>query len=367
MTPKAFIGLAIVTVLVAGGAALSVIDRYGVAQTSRSEELLFPDLVDKVNQVTALEVQNKDATLVMERRGDGWVMAGNHDYPVRQGKTRQAIIGLSQLRVVEAKTRKPDRFQRLQVEDLSAEDAQSILFRLKDSDGNSVAEVILGKRRYNLGGSEEQGVYLRRPGENQAWLARGRLTVDKSAKDWLERDIVDIRIKRARRITTIDAEGNTLVAEKQAPGDEHYGLLDMPTDVKLKERWQWDVDGLGSAMTTLELDDVVPASEKELAADQVVKAEVETFGGLIVKIAMVPDGEHTWATFSAEVNAEAKAEPEGEDEERIRTPEEVKKEVEEINARVNGWVYKLPDWKVKPLRLRLVDLKAKEENKDKSS
>ena len=93
----------------------------------------------------------------------------------------------------------------------------------------------------------------------------------------------------------------------------------MPTDVKLKERWQWDVDGLGSAMTTLELDDVVPASEKELAADQVVKAEVETFGGLIVKIAMVPDGEHTWATFSAEVNAEAKAEPEGEDEERIRT------------------------------------------------
>ena len=186
MTPKAFIGLAIVTVLVAGGAALSVIDRYGVAQTSRSEELLFPDLVDKVNQVTALEVQNKDATLVMERRGDGWVMAGNHDYPVRQGKTRQAIIGLSQLRVVEAKTRKPDRFQRLQVEDLSAEDAQSILFRLKDSDGNSVAEVILGKRRYNLGGSEEQGVYLRRPGENQAWLARGRLTVDKSAKDWLE-------------------------------------------------------------------------------------------------------------------------------------------------------------------------------------
>ena len=365
MTPKAFIGLAAVTVAVAVGAGVSVLDRYGAAQTTRSEELLFPGLVDKVNQVSTLEVQHKDATLVMERRGDGWVMAGNHDYPVRDGKTRQAIIGLSQLRVVEAKTSKPERFQRLEVEDLSVENAQSVLFRLKDGDGNSVAEVILGKRRYNLGGDEEQGVYLRRPGENQSWLARGRLTVDKAAKDWLEREIVDIRIKRARRITTVDAEGNTLVAEKQAPGDEHYGLIDMPQDFELKERWQWDVDGLGSAMTTLELDDVVPAAEKELPADQVVKAEVETFGGLIVKIAMVPDGEQSWATFSASVNPDAKAEPEGEDEERIRTPEEAKKEADEINARVSGWVYKLPDWKVKPLRLRLVDLKAKEEKKDK--
>ena len=359
MTPRTFIGLAAVTAAVTVAAAFSVMNRYGDTRAGRAEQPLLPNLVATVNDVRELNVVHAGRTITLKRGEPGWVMTEKNGYPADEKKIRDAVVNLSQLRLVEGKTRRADRFPRLEVEDVAAAESKSRLFRLKNAAGDNLAEVIVGKKRYNLGGDVDQGVYVRLPGEEQAWLARGALDIGKDEKDWLDTAVVDIRIKRTRRVSTIAADGAKLVVEKDTPDAENYKAVDPPKDFKPKKNWQWDLNGVGSAMTTLELDDVAPAGEKAFDAENVMKAELQTFGGLIVRVSMLEEGEDTWAVFEAEAGGEATAEPQGEGDERIRDAEAVKKEAAAINARVKGWAYKLPNWKVKPLKLRLTDIEEK--------
>ena len=279
-----------------------------------------------------------------------------------------------------------ERYARLEVDDITSPDAKSHLWRLKNAEDQVVAEIIVGRQRFDLGGLESRGVYVRKSGEAQSWLARGKLPVDQRPVQWLDRTPIDVRIDRAHRITTIDTDDTRLVAIKDAPGDKNFRIENLPQDFALNESWQRDVDRLGAALSGLSLDDVEPVESIGFAESDVVRAEVETFGGLIVRVSLrkVANGgdKKWWVTFEAAANPDAKAPPSAIDEKvaaapgmpteapdpdaRIRTREEVLAEVETINNRVKGWAYHISDYRAKPMHLRLTDLKA-EPKVDKAS
>ena len=83
------------------------------------------------------------------------------------------MLGLSELRLREAKTRKPDFYPRLQVEDLKVEKAKAILLTVNGKKGE-LARVIIGKINNDVAGSSNVGRYIRRPEEKHSWLASGR-------------------------------------------------------------------------------------------------------------------------------------------------------------------------------------------------
>lgn len=383
MTPKTFIGLAVVTVAVTAAAVYSAQQHYSVARTERSEQVLFPELADQLNEVSFLTVRSADATINMAREEGGWVLAEQWGYPARSEAVRQALVGLAELRAVEPKTRMPERHARLEVQDVTAAGAQSRMLTLKDIDGDLLAEVVVGRKRFDMGGTGGEGIYVRRADEDQVWLARGQFPYNKSVRDWLDRDVTDVDEDRVRRITTVDAEGNELVVVRDAPGDEHFRIDNLPDGFALKDGWQREVDRMGGALSGLLLDSVVPADEKELAETGAVTAEVETFDGLVVRLVMTPEGEGDDATWWTAVTAtlspgadpqpaaEADSDPEagieagtesGTDSEAdspLLSPDQVQAESIAISERVAGWLYQLAEYQVGALRTRLGDLEKK--------
>jgi hypothetical protein len=363
MTPRTFTGLAIVTVAFAAAAAYGVVARYGTSGPQTAETLMFPGLADKINSVTELSVQSADKTVVVKKTDTGWVIANTYNYPAVDASVREALIGVSRLTLVDPKTKMPDRFSRLEVEDVG-KDAHSRLWQLKDAGGNVLADVIMGKRRYDLGGAEENGIYVRKPGTTQAWLARAKLPDDKDSMAWIDRKIVDVRKRRIEKITTIDANGATLTVSRQDPDAEDYVVDNLPPGFKLKDRYQWDVNGMGLTLTGMQFDAVMPLADlhKDFTAPPVEKAEVETHDGLILHIAMLKSSDDSsapwWVVVSADTDPNVKATPSGEGPDHIGTPEEVQKEAAAINAKTKGWAYQLSESQTRSLRVRLADLQA---------
>ena len=386
MNPKAFIGLAAVTAVATAAAVASVVDRYGTVQSSSSQERVVPALVDRINEVAEVSVTFGDGELVVKRKGEGWVLASRNDYPVSAEKVNKAVVQLSQLLLYEPKTKMPERYPRIDVEDIATEKSESKLLRLRDASGGSLAEVIVGKDQYFMAGPSRRGVYLRKSGEAQAWLASGMLEITKNARDFVVRDIMDVHSKRVLSVETIAADGSKLVVARAEPTEEDFKVEDLPAGAKLKPAAPGTLRDMSSALSAIDLNDVLPASEMAFSGADVTRAVVRTFDGLVVDITLTEkEDEEFWARFRASVDPSARPAGTGEDAEptkkggegaggeadneaqegSLKTADEVRGEAEDFNKRVAPWAYNIPYYKGKPLRTRLKDLLS-DESGDKS-
>ena len=91
------------------------------------------------------------------------------------------MAGLADLRLLEAKTDQADRHARLEVEDITAKDAKSRQVTLAGADGKPLADLIVGKQNYTSDLNGLRGVYVRKPGNAQAWLAQGSVELPTAA------------------------------------------------------------------------------------------------------------------------------------------------------------------------------------------
>ena len=362
MKPNTIIGLAAATIVVLVAAAFGVAQHYRFAVSPLIEERLFEGLEDRLADVAEIEVEHTDGKLTMKRTGAGWVVAEKNAYPANAELVGKVALQLSQLRLVEPMTRMAERLPRVWLDDTSNQDSRAKLVRLKDTDGATLAEVMVGRPRYNLGGGGLDGIYIRRPGEDQVWLAQGSLEFGKTEREWLQRQIMDVASKRVRQVTATDADGTAFVAVKAKPSDEHFAIQDLPEDAELRRNWFWDVDDTARALRGLEFDDVVPHTDKRIAgSDKLSTAEVRTYDGLVVTLAMLEDAdtERSWTRITASVDPAPVGVPEGEDTEGFKTADEVKREADAINAAVAAWTYGIAEWRLKSLKLRLADVLAK--------
>src|SRR5262249_61516565 len=110
---------------------------------------------------------------------------------------------------------------------------KSTLVTLKDKAGTPLAELIIGKRRYDRLGAGNDGIYVRKPGDTQAWLARGSLEFSDQLSSWLDRRIVDLPEKRIAKVTLTQPDGQTLVISRPS-ADAPLTVEDAPADMKFK-------------------------------------------------------------------------------------------------------------------------------------
>ena len=177
MTPRFVLGLALVTLLTTGAAVWVTLQQPAASPVQIGDEPAFPALREQPDAVAKVIVTAPEGTFTLTRAEDRWVAADRHDYPVAAGKLRELVVQLADMKLIEAKTSRPERYARLEVEDVAA-GASSRQIRLEDADGKVLAEAIIGKQRQRLTGAEPSGTYLRRPGEAQSWLDVGPAPVD---------------------------------------------------------------------------------------------------------------------------------------------------------------------------------------------
>ncbi|MCG8509896.1 MAG: DUF4340 domain-containing protein [Rhodospirillales bacterium] len=338
MTPKTVIKLGIVTAIAVVAAAAGVANQMSGTQPARTSEPVFAGLEDRLDAVATISILTaKDETTVV-RDGALWTVKEKDGFPANRDEVRKALIQLSQLQLVEAKTQKPDLYPRIEVEDIEQEGAKSALVSLMDESGEAVASLIVGKSKFDMAGGSGRGLYLRKPDEDRAWLAKGEFDPGRNADEWLAKDILDIGGKEIRRITTNSSDGGVMVFARQ-DRESGFTLEGVDDGKKLKDDALSSLDG---ALSGLRLTDVAAADRKEMPEEKTVEAEIVTFGGLVLNLSLTDGEDGIWAAIEASAGAPAEADKTGQG----KDPAE---QAEEINGRVSGWVFQVPDFKLRTL------------------
>ena len=328
------------TLLILGGTAAvtglaALVLTPGAPPPPAGPTLAFPGLAPKLAGVMRIEIKRGGANLAIARLGtDRWVLPEKGNYPARGEKVREILVGLTELRLTEPRTANAELLSRLGVEDPAAPGAASQLLRLMDGAGGVIAELVLGHRRMRtqggLAGSQvPETIYVRRPGETQAWLAEGRLPVDSDLNLWIDRDIANLPHDRLRRVlTNRPADGSI---ELLRGGDPDSPLhIAIPADAGPAD--EGALDEVGRAMEFLTFTDV--RAEADNAGEPVGEAVLTYTDGLGVTVHGRREAENIWITLSASGDDEAAR----------------------LNARWRGWAYQVGAWKEKAFFPRLSEL-----------
>ena len=294
---RSILVLAVVTA-VAVGAVLSIDREPGAVAGSGA--LVFPGLLDRVNDVARIRVTGNEGTFTLARDGEIWVVEEKERYPAEPDMMHNLILGAAGLRRVEPKTSNPGHYPKLRLEDPAGEDAQSARFVLEDASGAELARWVLGNRRPSKSDPGRTELYIRTGDDPQAWLVEGSLPGGRTIIDWVDRLVARIDRERLRAVEVVHADGMTVAVGKRHPTDVDFILQGVPEGHEIDA--QYRINDIGRFLEDLRFEDVVPASELDFSGSVDKRVRVITFDGLRIRMeTVVRDGE-SFARLRAEVD-----------------------------------------------------------------
>jgi hypothetical protein len=315
---------------------------------------LVPDLEAALGDLERVTVAkaNGETVATLEKRPDNWVVADKHGYVANAAKLRQALTALAEARILEQKTANPELHSRLGVEDVTGADAAGISVALS-APGRTLPTIILG----NAEGSRYR--YARRADEAQSYLIDRNPDVPRTAAQWVDSLIVDVRGDRVREVTITHPDGEVVRISKASSELANFEVADVPNGRELSYPGVANV--VGNALRELNLEDVEPASAP---AEQPTNVEYRTFDGLVVRVTGIERNDENWITLEASVDAaQAAATPaapaEGaaaEGAAAATPPADPNAEAARINAKVAGWRYKIAGFQYDQMTRRMADL-----------
>ena len=325
MSKRHFSILLVITVIVA--VAVFLVPRPTSRDASVEPTLYLPELAAVVNDVSILRVTSGGGSEVvtLERREGGWVVQESQDYPADWSVLRPLLADLSKAAVVEEKTSNPEYYDRLGVEDPTAEGADSKLVEFPGRD--VVAAVIVGNSAQG-----REGQYLRRQGEARSVLVDREIRLPLDRSGWLDRDIVDIPEDDVVAATIRHGDGEAIEIQRSSTEVTDFTLNDIPEGRETQSAWT--INQIASALSALQLDGVAPVDE--VSWEDAIALEVSTEDGLQVYAQLAEDEEQRWIRLEASGSNAAEA----------------------INERVEGWAYQIPLYKYDAVNKRMQDLLA---------
>lgn len=377
MNVKNFSILAIITILV----IIAAVTLTTKKASTTGREKLFHLSTSTLQNISEIEVQTHDKTITLIRDDTGqWRVKEKQNYPAISSQVHQLLIGIADLQIIEAKTSNSAFYSKLGVEDITTDDAKSTLLSLKTAQDKTVASLIVGDDKVAKIDSTRKEIYVRKPTEAQTWLTLGRIPLENKVTGWLNKQILDIKEERIRQVEITQPDGEQILIFKNHPSDKDFQLADLPATAQIKSAYT--LKNIANTISGLNFDDVITAKEMDLGELEKTQAIFTTFGGLQITMTTVAKADKHYATFSAAFDPQAIWTPpqkedsavedeesaedkEKEDEEestkteelpKIPSPEEIKTEVEQLNAQLSEWVYELAAYKIDQLAKKRSDL-----------
>lgn len=368
MNKKRFGILSVVTLAVVVLSVIMVNQEPSGVRQELTDQLLISDLSNRVNDVAQIEVLSSEKKVTIKRIENQWRVSEKHGYLADITLVKQTILGIANLELVEAKTKKTQNYGKLGVEDPSATGTTSKLVTLKDNQGKTLAAVIFGKQ---APAAHKGSRYVRKAGDEQSWLAKGDFEIETDATTWLKTDLIDVKAKQIRSITITQANGDKLTITKNKPDDKKHTVLSIPDGREIKS--QGAINNIAKVLEGLTMTDVQPLDSVTFDAKQTVHAEFQTYDGLIITTDCIkqddkflirlnvefdpnlgqpstsenktsaPSADSTQATKSADVETSAEAktltEAAPSTEATVSTMQLVQEEASKLKAQHADWVY----------------------------
>ena len=337
MVTKRFVyGLTVLTTAVTIAACLVQYNRWADTIRSVDEELVFPQLADRLESVTKIKIERSSSddrgSFIIQPYGNVWGIQEKGGYQTRSSLIRETLISLSQLTYQEAKTKDPSRHAKLKLRDINQKQSEATRVTLEDGDGKVLISALFGKRLQNLSGGTPS-VYMRKTSNPQSWLTKGELEIRNGPLDWLSVILTSIQRERIKNVLITTSDGNELklIYNKDF---EKFEIKNIPEDREIKSQFQ--LLNVGIIPENLLLQDVRPAKLK--ADPSLGGARWETTDGLIIYLSLAADinNSNLWASIRTNTSSDA--------------TEKVRREAASIEQRTNGWEFWLGDETIKKLQ-----------------
>lgn len=278
---------------------------------------VLPGLESSLNTVTQVRITKADRTqATLDRHATEWVV-DQRGYPADSGKLRKLLLDLGSLQAVQRKTSIARNYAVLGVEDVSHPKAT----------GARIDIIAPGKTWSLIVGGSVDGndCYVRVVDSRQSLLASPLILAEADPKLWLDATIVDIAQNRVDEIDEQPAKGPgfSAVREKQAQAD--FTVHGIPRGRELTGADA--ADSMGSALSSLTLTDVRKAAAPP-AGTSLAHAVFKTFDGLEIDVSGYKQASNGYIDLSARANDKSAA-----------------AEAKQINSRVQGWDYEIPDYR----------------------
>ncbi len=329
---------------------------------------LVPGLNENINNVSELRVitagGNTSATL--RKTDSGWVVVERAGYPADAGKLRKSLLDLANARLVELRTSNPELYGRLGVEDIASEDAQGV--RIEIDGLEQPVAIIIGNPE-----SGRSATNVRHADAEATWLVTGALSLEKEPTQWLNKTLLEVPRDRVYTAHIRHPDGTEVRIHKDEPGGGDFVVDNMPAGRELK--YATVANGIGAAIIALAMEDLIPASDFEPEGEP-VHIEYRTFDGMAIaidafakglndrylKVGLAYDARLVEELAARQAVAAGPAEGSEETGPSAGTPEEPAlepadpKEIQAINDRLRGWVFKVSNFRYDQLTKTMEDL-----------
>ena len=297
-------------------------------------EAAVPELLEKINDVEKIIIEHSKGKITLSNDDKSWSVIEINGYTARSSKIKRTILGLAQLKLSEPKTQLKKNYPKLELLDPATKEAKSKRVYLFDKGGKTIGDIIVGKRRPSIAGSNVGGLYIRYPGKRQTWLAEGDVDISSNITEWLERKIINLNSKRIMQVSIRHKNGDLLEVYKKSPEELIFLLKNIPVNKKITS--ETEPSTIGKALENLVLEDV----KKEAIAEpfsmaESLTADFVTFDGLSVRLHQFKQDGKFWLKIKASGNH---------------------KDTAVINKRTKGWVYQVADYSGSILVRRMKDL-----------
>lgn len=305
-------------------------------------EPAFPELVERINDVATIEITTNEHRFTITGEGDEWGIEEKNGYTVKRETVRNFILEIANLRLVEGKTGLEERYSFLDVEVPEGEDSDARGIRILADDGEELAAGYIGRRKFFLYVDGRGGTYLRRAGEERAWLAEGEVNFGRTPPNWMDRTVFKFDPKNVKHYVIRHPNGDTLNGRRATPG-EKMDIDEVPEDREYKT--DNEADRLAFVVDSFDFADVEPAPHQDFDAFEGDRhtAEYEFFNGLVIAFEVItlpkPEGASRfdepprWARVTARVSPEASPD----------TKAEATQQALEVNQMTRGWEYELEE------------------------
>jgi hypothetical protein len=316
---------------------------------------LYPELLDRVNLAQRITVKSAAHEVVLANPDGAWVVENRANFAAESSKVKRLLLELAALKVVESKTSKPERYARIGVEGLAAEKSQSTVVTVQSDDTVPLVELIVGNRRAGRALGDESH-FMRKVGAAGALLVGGDFDVNADPLDWLDASVVNIPTQRVRQVTIDRPPEQPIMVSKASPKENFFELRNIPDGYEPKSRAT--ISSLGGILLDVKFRDVATSSAVANMVPRTI-VTVETFDGLAATIEQFDVEEKVLLRFAFNYNADdvyqapveeaVEADAAAEDAANAEEAPEasVADEVTELNTKVAGWLYELPDYKIR--------------------
>jgi len=273
------------------GSGIALLAHREQQQSEQPGTVLFPDLTASLDAVTEIRLSKGDGSRTTLKKADGGWTVVERQYPADGSRVRELLLGLTGMKVIEAKTSDPANYARLGVEAPDSATATSTL-----------VEVVAGTKTWPLivgHGAEGRSIYVRKPADKASALVEPSVAVDPDQKRWIDRQLTDIRGDAVHDIAVKPASGPAYLLTRAKRGETDLALSPIPKGRTAASAMA--IDGQADALTGFHFDDVraVPAT----APAAVDRATFRTFDGQVFEFTGHKESDKAFVSVTASRDA----------------------------------------------------------------